>query len=766
MTDVRVHTVGTGVPLALVRACGLHGMALDVDWQAHGLGRRTLPGILAVLARSEPAPLLLRTDDPLGAAVLSTLREQLRLGQLARRPVFALDLPTGTGEPTRAFRRRQLEALARWAGTVGGIVPDDAPLRHALAQERERDLLLHELDRRRHADGPAPAAGAWRRALLGALVMPLPAHLQLLQALVDAPDPNPSPAAGRVFVAGARHGGIADDERLQAQALRVVGDDLRGLTDAAAPVPAGDPWSQLPMVMGPLQDLEPDPVARAEQTVRAACARRADRIIHFAAAGDEREPWFRRWLQQACKREGLDFTAVDLPAAPAASTAPASAPQPAAAPARREPAPPPAAADDGRSRKSLRLAADFSQHQRDWFQSVRRRAHDGEPFAVIGADAPQELLRAFDLPFVVNQWWASIVAAKQHSGRYLQLLRAQGYPTDAEAYSAQGLAAVFDDAAAQAPWGGLPRPGLLMAMNGTAATAGIYRSWAAETGARLLLFDRTTEKRIDLYDDWWDRLPTDWDRSLEADRLDLLEAQFGEAVDAIQAFSGRRFDEARLREVMALVNQQEDCYRRTRDLIARAPQAPVSVADTMPAVMVPQWHRGTPWGVQAAQALHDEVRQRVEQGQAVCSGERIRLMWVGRGLWSRMAFYQQWEASHGAVFVWSMYLGLAADGYLRHLGDGQSALRALASRFVTMGDELRMPTWAGAWHVKEARLHRVDAAVAVDDADALVLAALERAGVPVLRLELDNFGAAPQALSRAEAAVGRFLDALGGQRSG
>jgi hypothetical protein len=40
-------------------------------------------------------------------------------------------------------------------------------------------------------------------------------------------------------------------------------------------------------------------------------------------------------------------------------------------------------------------------------------------------------------------------------------------------------------------------------------------------------------------------------------------------------------------------------------------------------------------------------------------------MWVGRGLWSDMGFYQRWEDSHGAVFVWSMYLGLAADGYLR-----------------------------------------------------------------------------------------------------
>ena len=42
-------------------------------------------------------------------------------------------------------------------------------------------------------------------------------------------------------------------------------------------------------------------------------------------------------------------------------------------------------------------------------------------------------------------------------------------------------------------------------------------------------------------------------------------------------------------------------------------------------------------------------------------------MWVGRGLWSDMGFYQQWEESHGAVFVWSMYLALAADGYIREL---------------------------------------------------------------------------------------------------
>ncbi|MBX3636301.1 MAG: 2-hydroxyacyl-CoA dehydratase [Rubrivivax sp.] len=177
---------------------------------------------------------------------------------------------------------------------------------------------------------------------------------------------------------------------------------------------------------------------------------------------------------------------------------------------------------------------------------MRRRAHDGEPFSVLNADAPQELLRAFDLPFVVNQWWASIVAAKQHSARYLQRLREHGYPTDAEPYSAQGLAAGLDPADKDAPWGGLPTPGLLMAVNGTAATAGIFRSWAAQASARLVLFDRTAEKRVDVFENWWDRLPVDWDRALEPDRLDLLESQLVRAIATLEAFSGRRFDEARL----------------------------------------------------------------------------------------------------------------------------------------------------------------------------------------------------------------------------
>jgi hypothetical protein len=134
-----------------------------------------------------------------------------------------------------------------------------------------------------------------------------------------------------------------------------------------------------------------------------------------------------------------------------------------------------------------------------------------------------------------------------------------------------------------------------------------------------------------------------------------------------------------------------------------------------------------------------------------------------------MGFYQRWQESHGAVFIWSMYLSLAADGYIRHFDEqdegARDPLRALAARFVTMGDELRMPTWAGAWHVREAETHGVDGAIALSDADPFVVRALERAGVPVLALDLDNYNREASDTDHVDRAITAFLEGPALQRT-
>jgi hypothetical protein len=120
---------------------------------------------------------------------------------------------------------------------------------------------------------------------------------------------------------------------------------------------------------------------------------------------------------------------------------------------------------------------------------------------------------------VVNQWWASIVAAKQRGRDYSALLRAADHPADVEGYSAQGLAAALDQDAENAPWGGLPKPDILALTAGSDAGPKLFEAWALETGAELFVYERSIDSRWDLPTAWWSDLPERWDQTLEAERL-------------------------------------------------------------------------------------------------------------------------------------------------------------------------------------------------------------------------------------------------------
>jgi hypothetical protein len=409
-----------------------------------------------------------------------------------------------------------------------------------------------------------------------------------------------------------------------------------------------------------------------------------------------------------------------------------------------------------RRRPELACTRRFTRYQREWFAGVRARAAAGEPVALVSADAPHEVYRAMDIPYVVVQWWSSVIAAKQKAPAYLRALGAAGYPDDSEQYNALPLGELLaaDD---DPPWGGLPRPAIISASLGTDSMRQLFETWAERSGAVFCPVEKTVDPRDDRPGAWWSELPRSWDRFLPAERLDLLTDELTGLIRVLEHTTGRRFSESRLAEVMHLANEQAEHNAAARDLVAATVPAPVSVAETMPAVMVPQWHRGSSWARDAATEFRAELEQRVASGGAACPGERVRLMWLGRGLWSALGFYQYFQDAYGAVFVWSMYLGLAADGYARYF-DGRDPLRALAARFVTVGDELRMPSWSAAWHVKEAALHQVDGVVSLGENDYFSAARLEAAGIPVLSLAADNVDRRTWDEDELKTVIGRFIE--------
>lgn len=760
-----IWTLGADIPRELIDAFGLHPIrlvpdmaidtaAIDALIAGDNLGVRGR-ALLAAIARIPASDaLLISHADSEQPQLFATLRELVRCGAMPRPEVAFLDLLTIDRPATRRYNRARVEQVAAWLAGLTGSAPDfaGAIARGNALREAARSMFALRADRRLsgvHAHELAAASA----------ILPVDECVALVgEVLADVDSLARCPGVP-VMLGGSTIEELSIVDTIEAAGAVVVGEThgWGGHRVAMSLDVALDPLdvfaaSALTPESGPFAATA-DYVRRMVSDVSALAP---ERLIHVRVREEESAPWYWhavRELGVPAARITLPDEAPDLAGIVATGAAPSrevsARPQVEASSVRAAPQ---------RSRKSLDAIARLGVYQREWFAGIRDQAAQGVPIAAVNANAPQETLRAMGLPFVVNQWWASIVAAKQQSDRYADLLEANHLPHAVEAYSAQGVAAAYDRDPAQAPWGGLPNPVVLVTAGGTDATAPLFDAWQQATGARLFNFHRSIESRWDIPVNWWDDLPDHWDDVIEPERLDLLEAELRHSIEEIAAATGSVFDAERFVEVLTLVNEQQEYYRRTRDLVAATIPAPIGLADSMPATMVPQWHRGTEWARDAAREFYEEVAARVSAGDAACAGERIRLMFVGRGLWSDMSFYQRWEESHGAVFVWSMYLGLAADGYIRRHDRGRDPMRALAARFVTMGDELRMPTWAGGWHVKEARLHQCDGAVALSDADPLVLRALREAGIAVLELGIDNFARDQDASDAVDAKMRAFLE--------
>jgi len=773
-----LRVLGSDAPYELLRALGLTPvrMVADLEMQTPSadeligtetMGQRGRSLLQQIISDKTSTPLLITHADNELPQIFSSLRELLRTGEIEPRPVYFLDFLHLDKKTSQTYNKIRLQQLVQELESLSGQKLTDNSWQKACTDLKTNLTILKAAKALR--DGQTPlVSGPEFYAMTAALqIWPAEQLAPLLRQAIEECKTQNAIKATRLITTGAPQFTDSVYEELSKGGYQIVGD----IHDFGDPLlhseGVGNDWLEYlsnPALRRPSKFISASD--RVHQLRKLARQTKADAILYLVTKGDEASQWDAQIIQRKLFSKGIAcgiwYRGDQLVNAESLFTEPktAIANNNSSKYIKQNKTLKKTASSAKQSKKTLNSVADFGSYQRDWFQKVRQQASDGIPFAVVGANAPQEILRAMGLPFVVTQWWASITAAKQQSKRYLGLLKEHGYPTDVEPYSAQGLAAFFDKDASLAPWGGLPKPDFLEAIISSDATSRIYDHWARETKAELIQFESTVDPRLDISAQWWERLPDNWDTELEACRLDLLVDEISEAIKHIEKITGLDFDEKAFIYFMHLVNEQENYYRLTRNLIAHSYPAPVSIVDTMPATMVPQWHRGTTWARDAAKQFYEEVKAKAEAGEGVCSNERLRLMWVGRGMWSDMGFYQRWQESHGAVFVWSMYLGLAADGYIRNFDNNRDPLRALAARFITMGDELRMPTWAGAWHVKEAETHGVKAAIALSDADPFVLRALKQAGVPVLSLTLDNFNQSDQDHTDSNRQITEFLDSL------
>lgn len=412
----------------------------------------------------------------------------------------------------------------------------------------------------------------------------------------------------------------------------------------------------------------------------------------------------------------------------------------------------------------LNATAAAMSYQRDWVRQLREDITGGEKFAFVNADTPHELFHAMGMPIVTNQWWSAVIAAKQLSEHYLDRATEMGFHPHLPRYSSLPLIAALDNDPSRQPWGGLPTPSILCARQSSDEHQKVFALWAKATGAPLHLF--SAPGVADPEPRWWELARDNWEQLYHPDRLDLMVEEMKTLITTLEQMTGRRFDMDEFAQYMHAINRQESIFEHVDQMIAQAPKAPLRISEQIPNVMVPQWHRGSDWALAHAATFRDEVADRIANGQAVCPNERIRMMWIGAGLWFDTDFYSAFEDSHGAVFVWSMYLPFASDGYIRKIGD--DPLRALAARMSLMNEQLHQPPWVNEWLVEQARRYRIDAAVMLVPrhdrfsgyGSGFARRALEAAGVKVIEIWSDMVDRRDWNRADMQAHVGKALDGI------
>lgn len=384
--------------------------------------------------------------------------------------------------------------------------------------------------------------------------------------------------------------------------------------------------------------------------------------------------------------------------------------------------------------KQLQSAIALKSYQKEWFSQIRIKNDLGIPFGICNADECEEIFTVFGMPVIVVQWWCAIIAAKRMAAHYGNVLAKFGW--DMDQYNSLGLGVTLDKSSEiEPPWGGLPKPAIIIGSTECDASLVSKEIWAREWGTNFFPLDRGTSNKGTAWDSipgWWERIKDHWDDMIDPHLLNYRIEQEKQLVRYIEDITGLRFSIAKLNEVMELINLQENYWTKTRDLIAKTYPCPVSLSDQL-SMYPAQWFRGTNEGLSLVKSFYNEVADRVNKGEATYHKEKIRLMWLSAGLWTNTSFYQYFEKTYGAVFVCSIYTSIAADAYARSILDDDP--------FKTMvGRHILLPLQSSDWLLKEAKLHGCKGAIGFGDPSnpSKIAKYFEENGIPVLEIPGHN----------------------------
>ncbi|GGF59113.1 2-hydroxyacyl-CoA dehydratase family protein [Alteromonas lipolytica] len=354
----------------------------------------------------------------------------------------------------------------------------------------------------------------------------------------------------------------------------------------------------------------------------------------------------------------------------------------------------------------------------------RDAALAGAPFALVHSDEAEEIFALMGIDVQVYNPWNFIIVSEGKAPHFNQVLNDHGYP--GQHFFAFGYASTL--APEQAPWGGLPKPAIVIGSTREDLELRVTELWAREYGCEYFPLDFNFASAAKKYPgaNWWLNIRENWPDMVDSDRLELRVSQLKELIKRLEKLSGKTFDESALAALLERINVQMDAWGEVCDLIGSAPDCPVSFRDQLACYQM-MWSRGTEESLRSIEAYRDEVKARVENAVGAYGPVKKRIFYAS--MESDPRFHEHLRVQHSSAIVGGPYT-TCPDLYARTIyGD---SLKTLAARNL-----LLFAIYDTDWWIAQAQRLRADIMIAIEPPNkypSMLELACNRAGIPFLSL--------------------------------
>ncbi|MFC1904162.1 2-hydroxyacyl-CoA dehydratase subunit D [Chloroflexota bacterium] len=275
--------------------------------------------------------------------------------------------------------------------------------------------------------------------------------------------------------------------------------------------------------------------------------------------------------------------------------------------------------------RKTQAAVDVNALIKRYYQHGKEIRERGGKVAWCMRGVPDAVLFAMDILPIYPENYATVCAAKQVAGPFIDLAEEDGYSIDLCAYMRIGFgyAHLMRDAGKEpedTPYGGMAKPDMLLSPSRICdPRVKFFEAMRHYLDTPAFMYDMHVP-RIDV-SDCLDEVKT-------KRYIDYNTEQFGALITFLEKQTGKRLDWDRLAEAVKNTVEVWRLYDACHEL-RRAVPSPMPSEDAF-AVMFPfMWVPGEKSSVEFYQRLYDELKQRVESGTGVVPDEKYRLLWIG-----------------------------------------------------------------------------------------------------------------------------------------